>query len=71
MTVRTWTIVRFPAGVWSGGGKPSDPDYGDCEVYLIPADSLDKAKSKAQGVRSRMVKKGGDLPTQASPFKAG
>lgn len=70
METRIWTIGRFPAGVWSGGGSRSDPDYSECEVYLIPAESLDKAKKKAQAVRTRLMKKGGDLPTQASPYQA-
>lgn len=70
MDTRLWTVVRFPAGVWSTGGKPSSPDYEDCEVYQIPADSREKATKKAQAVRSRLVKKGSPLPTQNAPFKA-
>jgi len=70
MESRIWTVVRFPAGVWSGGGSRNDPDYSECEVYLIPAESLDKAKKKAQAVRARLVKKGSTLPTQAAPYEA-
>lgn len=70
MDTRLWTVVRFPAGVWSGGGSRTDPDYSGCEVYLITAESLEKAKKKAQAVRARLVKKGSDLPTQASPYQA-
>jgi|MCNG01.1.fsa_nt_gb hypothetical protein len=70
METRIWTIGRFPAGVWSGGGSRNDPDYSQCEVYLIPAESLDKAKKKAQAVRARLVKKGSTLPTQAVPYEA-
>lgn len=65
-----YTIVRFPAGDWSGGGKPDDPDYALCEVYIIPADSYDKAKKKAQAVRARLLKNGAPLPSQASPYAA-
>lgn len=70
METKIWTVVRFPAGVWSGGGSRNDPDYSKCEVYLIPAESLDKAKKKAQAVRVRLVKKGSELPSQASPYQA-
>ncbi len=70
MGTKIWTVVRFPAGVWSGGGSRNDPEYSKCEVYLIPAESLDKAKKKAQAVRARLVKKGCELPSQASPYQA-
>jgi hypothetical protein len=70
MDSRLWTVGRFPAGVWSGGGSRNDPDYSECEVYLIPAESLEKAKKKAQAVRARLVKRGSELPTQASPYQA-
>lgn len=70
MESRLWTVGRFPAGVWSGGGSRNDPDYSECEVYLIPAESLEKAKRKAQAIRARLVKKGSELPSQASPYKA-
>ena len=30
MSIKTLTVVRFPAGDWSGGGRPSDPDYAQC-----------------------------------------
>ncbi|MCS7527020.1 hypothetical protein N0609_11960 [Pseudomonas aeruginosa] len=39
-------------------------------MYLIPAESLDKAKKKAQAIRARLVKKGSPLPTQAAPYEA-
>lgn len=70
MEIRVWTVGRFPAGVWSGGGSRSDPDYSECEVYLIPAESLEQAKKKAQAIRSRLVRKGSELPSQAAPYKA-
>lgn len=70
MESRRWTVARFPAGVWSGGGSKNDPDYAECEVYLITAESLDKAKKKAQAVRGRLVKKNADLPSQAAPYIA-
>lgn len=69
MDSRIWTVGRFPAGVWSGGGSRNDPDYAECEIYLIPAESLDKAKKKAQAIRTRLVKKGTELPSQASPYR--
>jgi hypothetical protein len=70
MASRLWTVARFPAGMWSAGGKPSDSDYSLCEVYQVPAESAEKATKKAQSVRSRLVKKGSPLPTQAAPYKS-
>lgn len=70
MKSRLWTVVRFPAAAWSGGGSRNDPAYADCEVYLIPAESFDKAKKKAQSIRARLVKNGTALPTQAAPYAA-
>jgi len=70
MESRLWTVVRFPAGNWSGGGRPTDTDYECCEVYRIPALGLDKAKKKAQSIRARLVKNGTTLPTQATPYTA-
>jgi len=69
MEPKIWTIVRFPVGVWSGGGKRSDPDYAECEVYMIPSDSMEKAKKKAQSARARLLRKGEALPTQAAPYR--
>lgn len=68
MQTKLWTIVRFPDGTWSGGGKPSDMDYKNCEVYRIPGTSYEDARRKAQGVRSRLAKKEAALPTQAEPY---
>lgn len=68
MDSRLWTVVRFPAGMWSYGGKPSSADYENCEVFLIPADSPKAATKKAQSIRARLVKKGLPLPTQAAPY---
>lgn len=48
-----WTVVRFPNGSWSYGGKPDDPDYSECEVYQVDAPNSDKAKKIAQARRSR------------------
>lgn len=68
MKMNRQTIVRFPAGSWSGGGNPEDPDYAMCEVYVIQAPSFEKAKKRAQSVRAQLRKKGAALPTQASPY---
>lgn len=63
-----WTVVRFPNGTWSTGGKVSDPEYTDCEVYRVPADSREAAKKRGQALRSRLKRKGHPLPTQVEPF---
>lgn len=52
-----WTVVRFPNGSWSYGGKPTDPDYEECEVWKIRAASAKKAVKKAQAKRSYGRKK--------------
>lgn len=48
-----WTVVRFPNGSWSYGGKPSDPDYAKCEIWQIEAKVGSIAVKKAQAKRSR------------------
>lgn len=48
-----WTVVRFPNGSWSYGGKLDDPDYELCEKWRIAADSPQAAVKKAQAKRSR------------------
>lgn len=69
MKPKIWTVVRFPSGAWSGGGKTNDPEYADCEVYLAKGDTFDRAKKRAQAVRAGLVKKGAKhLPTQQTPF---
>ncbi len=52
MKEQLWTVARFPNGFWSTGGKPTDPDYAQCEVFTISATSRDEAKKKAQARRS-------------------
>lgn len=52
-----WTVVRFPNGSWSTGGKPTDPDYALCEIWQIEADSREKATKKAQTKRSAAQRK--------------
>ncbi|MPQ69456.1 hypothetical protein GC387_22880 [Pseudomonas sp. MWU12-2323] len=63
------TVVRFPNGSWSTGGRVSDPDYEECEVYVVPYDSDAAAKKQAQAVRRRYVNKGLALPSQKTPYR--
>ena len=70
METRLWTVVRFPSGEWSTGGKPSAPEYESCEVYLIPAEGRENTKKKAQSVRAGLVRKKSALPSQNAPYKA-
>lgn len=63
------TVVRFPNGTWSWGGPVSDPDYSECEVYVVPFVSEADAKKKAQAVRSRLVAKALPLPSQLAPYR--
>lgn len=48
-----WTVARFPNGSWSTGGSPDDPDLAECEIFIVEADSPEKAKKKAQAKRAR------------------
>ena len=52
-----WTVVRFPNGSWSSGGKPTDPDYAQCEIWRIEASNRTEAVKKAQAKRSRDARK--------------
>ena len=52
-TGRLWTVVRFPSGHWSTGGGPDCPDYAQCEVWQVTADTREQAKRKAQRIRYR------------------
>ena len=54
-----WTVVRFPNGSWSYGGKPTDPDYSECEIWRVDAISGPAAVKKAQAKRSRDKRKAG------------
>lgn len=54
---RFWTVVRFPNGSWSYGGRPNDPDYALCEVFRISARDGQDAVKKAQSQRSRNKRK--------------
>ncbi|MDF9778942.1 hypothetical protein OKW11_005988 [Pseudomonas baetica] len=66
--MKKMTVVRFPNGSWSTGGRPSDPDYEQCEVYVVPSGSEAEAKKQAQAVRRRLVTKGLILPSQTVPY---
>ena len=54
--MKMWTVVRFPNGSWSYGGRPDSPDYAQCEVWEIEAETADKAVKKAQKRRRREQK---------------
>lgn len=66
--MRTWTVVRFPVGAWSYGGKPTDPDYAECEVWTIEASTGPAAVKKAQARRSAAQRK---LRAQPQPEAKG
>ena len=53
MNNKVWTVVRFPNGSWSYGGKPSDPDYVECKVFRITAIDGKAAVKKAQAMQNR------------------
>lgn len=54
---KLWTVVRFPAGSWSYGGKPDDPDYAECEIWQIEDSNPHAAIRKAQSRRAYQMKK--------------
>lgn len=47
------TVARFPNGEWTTGGKTTDPDYADCEVFRVWAADRKSAKRYAQDERCR------------------
>ncbi|KKN96125.1 hypothetical protein LCGC14_0170540 [marine sediment metagenome] len=57
MQNRIWVIVRFPNGSWSGGGRADDPDYANCEIFKVAAQSYEQALKKAQGQRRAQQRK--------------
>lgn len=57
-----WTVARFPNGNWTTGGKPTDKDYENCEVFVVEADSRASATKKAQAKRRRQRRADGLLP---------
>ena len=57
-----WTVARFPNGNWTTGGKPTDKDYENCEVFVVDAADRKSATKKAQAKRSRQRKADGLLP---------
>jgi len=69
MNNRLLTVVRFPNGSWSTGGPAADPDYAECEVYVVPYKSDAEARKMAQAVRRRLVSKALKLPTQDAPYR--
>lgn len=52
-----WTVGRFPNGSWTYGGSKKDSVYENCEVFQVMATTGEAAKRKAQGLRSRQLKK--------------
>jgi hypothetical protein len=58
-----WTVVRFPNGSWSYGGRPDSPDYEQCEVWRILAATAKDAVRKAQSRRSRQRRAAIGQPT--------
>jgi len=55
MKEQLWTIVRFPDGSWSFGGKPEDPAYERCEKWRLLAGDGKQAVKRAQGRRRRTL----------------
>jgi hypothetical protein len=52
-----WTVARFPNGSWTTGGKPDDPAYAECEVFVVYAKDRDVAKRTAQSQRQRSIRR--------------
>lgn len=55
MNEQLWTVVRFPDGSWSYGGKPDDPAYAQCEKWRLLAGDGKQAVNRAQGRRRRTL----------------
>lgn len=46
-----WTVARFPSGSWTTGGSADDPDYANCEIFVVDAKDRKDATRKAQAKR--------------------
>lgn len=57
------TVVRFPNGHWSTGGRPDSPDYELCEIWRIEAPDEKTAIKRAQGRRARARAKRASSPS--------
>lgn len=57
MIMQWWTVARFPNGSWGTGGRMDDPDYAECEVFRVLAESRDQAKKLAQAQRRKDMRK--------------
>lgn len=55
MNEQLWTVVRFPDGSWSFGGRPDDPAYALCEKWRLLAGDGKQAVKRAQGRRRRTL----------------
>lgn len=53
MREQLWTVVRFPDGSWSFGGKAEDSAYELCEKWRLLSRSGQHAVKLAQGRRRR------------------
>lgn len=54
---RSWTVVRFPNGSWSYGGRLHSPDYELCEKWSIAAPTAKDAVKKAQALRRQELRR--------------
>mgnify|MGYP001564384639 CR=1 FL=1 len=48
---QVWTVVRFPDGSWSSGGKIDSPEYDLCEKWSVFASDRGAAVSAAKKLR--------------------
>ncbi|WP_025140891.1 hypothetical protein [Achromobacter sp. DH1f] len=53
MKEQLWTVVRFPDGSWSYGGKADDSAYELCEKWRLLSRTGQHAVKLAQGRRRR------------------
>ncbi|WP_018234380.1 hypothetical protein [Thioalkalivibrio thiocyanodenitrificans] len=56
-SAQEWTVARFPDGSWTTGGRPDDPDYAQCELFIIEAPDRGAAIMRAQAKRRRQARK--------------
>jgi hypothetical protein len=52
-----WTVARYPSGEWDTGGNPTDPEYANCEVFVVDANHRDEALVLGKKARQAKVAK--------------
>lgn len=59
--IKNLTVVRFPDGTWSWGGKPDSPTYDGCEVFIVETAQDEKSAVRKAQYKRQKIKRAGEL----------